>query len=61
MTASLDILTLRQRAAAFAKEFSKSTYEMGEAQEFIRGLCRSKDDAARVAFLFERYQEQLAR
>ncbi|MEQ1545725.1 hypothetical protein [Methyloglobulus sp.] len=35
MTATLDVNTLRQRAAAFAKEFSKSTYEMGEAQDFV--------------------------
>jgi hypothetical protein len=43
MTATLNVNTLRQRAAAFAKEFSKSTYEMGEAQDFIRGLCHIFD------------------
>lgn len=37
MTKNLTIL--RQRATAFAKEFSKASYEMGEAQDFIRGLC----------------------
>jgi hypothetical protein len=34
-----DINTLRTRATRFAKEFSKSSYEMGEAQGFIIGLC----------------------
>ena len=39
MTATLNSDTLRKRAAAFAKDFSKATYEMGEAQNFILGLC----------------------
>ena len=30
---------IRARAARFAKDFAASTYEMGEAQNFIRGLC----------------------
>jgi|WetSurSiteA1Bulk_404760.scaffolds.fasta_scaffold00039_20 type I restriction-modification system DNA methylase subunit len=36
---TININTLRQRAAKFAKAFAKSNYEMGEAQNFIRGLC----------------------
>ncbi len=39
MTANLNINTIRQRATEFAKEFAKSNYEMGEAQNFIRELC----------------------
>ncbi len=53
MTATLDVSTLRQRAAAFAKEFSKSTYEMGEAQDFIRGLCHIFELNHRRAVRFE--------
>jgi hypothetical protein len=32
--------TLRKNAAKFAKEFANSNYEMGEAQDFIRDLCK---------------------
>jgi hypothetical protein len=53
MTATLDVNTLRQRAAAFAKEFSKSTYEMGEAQDFIRGLSHIFELNHRRAVRFE--------
>jgi predicted RNA methylase len=35
----LTIETLRNNAAKFAKEFSDATYEMGDAQDFMRGLC----------------------
>jgi type I restriction-modification system DNA methylase subunit len=35
----ITIETLRNNAVKFAKEFADSTYEMGEAQDFIRGLC----------------------
>ncbi|MDO9214593.1 MAG: hypothetical protein Q7U23_12255 [Methylococcales bacterium] len=35
----ITIETLRNNAAKFAKEFADSTYEMGEAQDFTRGLC----------------------
>ncbi|MCX7067149.1 MAG: hypothetical protein NTW85_05600 [Methylococcales bacterium] len=35
----ITIETLRNNATKFAKEFADSTYEMGEAQDFIRGLC----------------------
>ncbi len=31
--------TLRRRAARFALDFAGATYEMGQAQNFIRGLC----------------------
>lgn len=53
MTATLNVNILRQRTAAFAKEFSKSTYEMGEAQDFIRGLCHIFDLNHRRAVRFE--------
>lgn len=36
----LTIETLRNNAARFAKEFAASHYEMGDAQDFIRDLCR---------------------
>lgn len=35
----ITIETLRTNAAKFAKEFADSTYEMGDAQDFMRGLC----------------------
>ncbi|MDD1611116.1 MAG: hypothetical protein LUO95_11145, partial [Methylococcaceae bacterium] len=35
----ITIETLRNNAAKFAKEFVDSTYEMGDAQDFMRGLC----------------------
>ncbi len=35
----ITIETLRNNAAKFAKEFTDSTYEMGDAQDFMRGLC----------------------
>ncbi len=53
MTAPPNVNTLRQRAAAFAKDFSKSTYLMGEAQDFIRGLCHIFDLTHRRALRFE--------
>ena len=59
MTANLNIDTLRQRAAAFAKEFAKSTYEMGEAQDFMRGLCHVFDLSHRRAVRFEERIKQL--
>ncbi|MDD5273143.1 MAG: hypothetical protein PHU14_10530 [Methylovulum sp.] len=39
MTITLNTPAIRKRAVSFAKEFSKATYEMGEAQSFIIGLC----------------------
>ena len=53
MTAKLNINTIRQRAAAFAKEFAKAGYEMGEAQNFIRGLCNVFGLEYRRAVRFE--------
>ncbi len=35
----ITIETLRNNAVKFAKEFADSTYEMGDAQDFMRGLC----------------------
>jgi len=53
MSANLNINTIRQRAAAFAKEFAKAGYEMGEAQNFIRGLCNVFGLEYRRAVRFE--------
>jgi restriction-modification enzyme MmeI-like protein len=39
MTMTANINAIRARAARFAKDFAKATYEMGEAQKFIIGLC----------------------
>jgi len=39
MTTTASIEAIRKRAAKFALDFSKATYEMGQAQNFIRGLC----------------------
>lgn len=39
MAITATIEAIRARAAKFAKDFAKVTYEMGEAQNFIRGLC----------------------
>ncbi len=39
MTATASIDAIRKRAAKFVKDFSGATYEMGDAQNFIRGLC----------------------
>jgi hypothetical protein len=59
MTVNLDNNTLRKRAAAFAKDFSKSTYEMGEAQNFIRSLCHIFDLNHRRAVRFEERVKKL--
>ena len=59
MTATLNSDTLRKRAAAFAKDFSKATYEMGEAQNFIRGLCHVFDLNHRRAVRFEERVKKL--
>jgi len=53
MSANLNINTIRQRAAAFAKDFAKAGYEMGEAQNFIRGLCNVFGLEYRRAVRFE--------
>ncbi len=39
MTATLNIDTIRSRAAAFAKEFASVTYESGYDQKFVNRLC----------------------
>lgn len=39
MSANLSLDAIRARAAAFAHAFKSETYEMGQAQNFIRGLC----------------------
>jgi len=44
---------LRTRADAFAKDFADAEYEMGEAQEFIRGLCEVYGLSPRRAVNFE--------
>ena len=44
---------LRTRADAFAKDFAEAEYEMGEAQEFIRGLCEVYGLSSRRAVNFE--------
>ena len=44
---------LRTRADAFSKDFAKARYEMGEAQEFIRGLCGVYGLSSRRAVNFE--------
>ena len=44
---------LRTRADAFAKDFADAEYEMGEAQEFIRGLCEVYGLSSRRAVNFE--------
>jgi hypothetical protein len=59
MTANLNIDTIRARAAAFAKEFSKSSYEMGEAQDFIRDLCQVFGLNHRRAVRFEERVKKL--
>ncbi len=59
MPANLNINTIRQRAAAFAKEFAKADYEMGEAQNFIRGLCNVFGLDYRRAVRFEERVKKL--
>ena len=39
MTATLNINTIRDRAAKFAKEFAGITYESGYDQKFVNRLC----------------------
>ncbi len=59
MTVTLNNDALRKRAAAFSKEFSQSKYEMGEAQDFIRGLCHVFDLNHRRAVSFEERVKKL--
>ncbi|MDP2431253.1 MAG: N-6 DNA methylase [Pseudomonadota bacterium] len=46
--------TLHTRADEFAKDFAEASYEMGEAQDFIRGLCAVYGLSSRRAVSFER-------
>lgn len=39
MTVTLNTKEIRRRANRFMKDFADASYEMGEAQNFIRGLC----------------------
>jgi hypothetical protein len=49
-----DINTLRQRASQFAKEYADASYEIGEAQSFIIGLCNIFGLSHRLAVSFEK-------
>jgi len=55
----LPIETLRKNAAKFAKEFAKSHYEMGEAQDFIRDLCKIFGISHRRFVSFEKRVKKL--
>jgi hypothetical protein len=55
MTTNLNIDSIRQRAAKFAKAHN----QLNIAVDSTYGYKGSKDYAARVAFLFERYQALL--
>ncbi len=39
MTATLNLNTIRKRAAEFAKDFANTTYESGNDQKFVNRLC----------------------
>jgi N-6 DNA Methylase len=55
----LHIETLRKNAAKFAKEFSNSHYELGEAQDFIRDLCKIFEISHRRFVSFEKRVKKL--
>jgi len=55
----LPIEILRKNASVFAKEFAKSHYEMGEAQDFIRDLCKIFGISHRRFVSFERRVKKL--
>lgn len=55
----LTIETLRKNSAKFAKEFADSTYEMGEAQDFIRDLCKIFELSHRRFVSFEKRVKKL--
>ena len=59
MTTSATIETIRARAARFAHDFSRSSYEMGEAQNFIRGLCEIFELPVLKAVSFEHRAKKL--
>ena len=39
MTVTLNKAEVLHRAYAFAKDYASASYEMGQAQNFIRDLC----------------------
>jgi len=55
----LTIEILRKNAAKFAKEFADSSYEMGEAQDFIRDLCKIFGISHRRFVSFEKRVKKL--
>ncbi len=59
MTTTATIDTIRKRAARFANDFSHATYEMGEAQNFIRGLCEIFELPVLKAVSFEHRAKKL--
>lgn len=59
MTVTATIDAIRKRAARFAKDFAGSTYEMGDAQNFIRGLCEIFELPILKAVSFEHRAKKL--
>jgi len=59
MTTTATLNTIRTRAARFANDFSRAGYEMGEAQNFIRGLCEIFELPVLKAVSFEHRAKKL--
>jgi len=59
MTTNATIEAIRARAARFARDFSRAGYEMGEAQNFIRGLCEIFELPVLKAVSFEHRARKL--
>ncbi|KAF0188465.1 MAG: hypothetical protein FD168_1578 [Desulfobulbaceae bacterium] len=59
MTTNATIEAIRVRAARFARDFSRAGYEMGEAQNFIRGLCEIFELPVLKAVSFEHRARKL--
>ncbi|MCX7099530.1 MAG: hypothetical protein NTV43_16680 [Methylococcales bacterium] len=59
MTVSFNLNTIRHRASKFAKDYEKASYEMGEAQNFIRDLCEVFGLDHRRAVRFEERVKKL--
>jgi len=59
MTNIATIDAIRKRAARFSRDFSRAGYEMGEAQNFIRGLCEIFDLPILKAVSFEHRAKKL--
>ena len=53
MSEITDLKTLHDRADKFSKEFENAKYEMGEAQNFMRGLCEVYGINSTRTLLFE--------